>query len=208
MSFDFLSHWSFWAEVVATISGILCVYLQTKEKISSWFFGIISVSVLIILFYDINLISDFILNIIFLILNIYGWWTWRKYKDNLQSEDKALILTRRGWIKVSLVIVLVTPLWGYLMLRYFNADYAYLDAFTTVGSLVAQFLLAKKYIENWLIWIIVNVVAIVVYIFKGVYIVAFLYIVYLVLCFKGYIDWKGRDRNDSPHPVKHLLDQQ
>jgi len=195
------------AEIIATISGIICVYLQTQEKISAWFFGIVSVSLLALIFFNAHLVSDFILHIIFLLLNIYGWWTWSRYRDQSQDNNKVLSLTLQGWTSVILIIVLITPLWGFLMLRFFNADFAYFDAFTTVGSLVAQYLLAKKYIENWLIWLVVDMVAICVYTFKGLYFVTFLFIVYLLLCTKGYHDWKKRDRNNNSHPFKHLLDQ-
>ncbi len=205
---DIIANWSVWAEIIATITGVLCVYLQTKEKVSAWFFGIISVSLLAMIFLDAHLVSDFILHIIFLILNIYGWWTWRNYRNEQHNENKALILSKNGWVIVVSTILLVTPLWGYTMLRYFNADFAYFDAFTTVGSLVAQYLLAKKYIENWLVWIIVDIVAIGVYTFKGLFFVTFLFMVYLVLCTKGYLDWKKRDRNNYSHPINHLIDKQ
>jgi len=190
------------AELVATVTGILCVYLQTQEKRIAWIFGIISVSILAGLFFRGNLLSDFVLHIIFLVLNIYGWFTWRQYD---QTNLSVLTFARKGWLWTIGIIIIVTPIWGYMMQRFFNPDLVFFDAFTTVGSLVAQYLLAKKYLENWLVWIVVDVVAVSMYTYKGLYFVAFLFIVYLFLCTKGYIDWKKRDRNDNSHPSKHLV---
>jgi nicotinamide mononucleotide transporter len=205
MDLDFIYNWNIWLEIIGTITGIICVCLQTMEKISSWIFGIISVTLLSILFYQNNLVSDFVLHIIFLILNIYGWWTWYKYKEVTQDENVTLSLAKSQWLVIGVIVLLVTPLWGYLMLRYFNADFAFFDAFTTVGSLIAQYLLAKKYIENWLIWIIVDVISIVIYIAKGLYIVVFLFIIYLILSLLGYLNWKGKTRKIPPYLVGDLL---
>jgi len=88
------------------------------------------------------------------------------------------------------IIILMTSTLGYLMGSYTDADLYYFDAFTTSGSLVAQFLLAKKYLQNWLIWIVVDLVAIPVYMYKGLYFFSFLFLVYLLICVSGYIQWK------------------
>jgi len=163
-------NWASSFEFIAMLAGISCVYLQTKEKIEAWFFGI--------------------LHIILLILNIYGWWYWSQKKKSDSSKAPILFFKSKDWLIWSAVIIISTPIWGYLMNTFFDASLAYLDAFTTVGSLVAQYLLAKKYLENWLIWIIVDVVAIGVYTYKELYFVAFLFLVYLVLCILGWKDWK------------------
>jgi len=197
---DYLLTWQTVFEAIATVSGIICVYLQTIEKISAWIFGIISVSLLAIIFLDAQLISDFILHIILLFLNVYGWWQWNRYQENNNCQHLVLRFTSLHWIIWLAIIVIVTPLWGFLISRLFTADLAYFDAFTTVGSLVAQYLLAKKYLENWITWIVVDVIAIGVYTYKELYFVAFLFLIFLVLCIKGYVEWKGRERAKSPLP--------
>ena len=88
--------------------------------------------------------------------------------------------------------------WGYLMANNTNADFPYGDAFTTVASLVAQFLLARKKLENWIIWIVVDLVAIVIYSLKGLYLTTFLYGVYLLLSAKGLYDWRQSYLQESP----------
>lgn len=176
-------------EVIATISGILCVFLQTRERIEAWFFGIVSVSLLSVVFYYNRLFSDVFLHLILLLLNVYGWYFWLAKKEGSDKVNIKEFLPKH-WLMVLLIIVLMTPAWGYLMKTLFAADLAYLDAFTTVGSLVAQFLLAKKYLENWIVWIVVDIVGIGVYLYKDLYFVAFLFFVYLILCLYGWIQWK------------------
>ncbi len=185
--------WQTIFEIIATISGIICVYLQTKEKVAAWIFGIVSVVLLSIIFYSNNLLSDFLLHNILLILNIYGWYNWVATKNQKKEKAPILHFTNRDWIIWVAVIVLITPLWGYGMSNLFGADLAYFDAFTTVGSLVAQYLLAKKYLENWIVWIVVDIIAIGVYAYKGLYFVTFLFCVYLVLCVMGYVAWKKEE---------------
>jgi len=197
---EYVLTWQTLFEIIASISGIICVYLQTLEKIAAWIFGIISVSLLAIIFLDAQLISDFILHIILLLLNVYGLWQWNRYEENENSPHMVLRFTSVHWIIWLAIIVIVTPLWGFLISRLFTADLAYFDAFTTVGSLVAQYLLAKKYLENWITWIVVDVIAIGVYTYKELYFVAFLFLIFLVLCIKGYVEWKGRERAKSPLP--------
>lgn len=177
-------------EWMATITGILCVYLQTKEKIWAWPFGVISVSMLAYIFFGSRLYSDFILHLIFLVLNVYGWWYW---KSSSQKSNSKKNIVSAGTYDIYLgiaIVILGTGAWGYFMATNTNADYAYLDAFTTSGSLVAQFALAKKILQNWQLWIIVDIVAIGVYSMKELYVVAFLFSIYLILCVYGYIQWR------------------
>lgn len=180
-------------EIISTISGIACVYFQTREKIIAWPFGILSVSLAVFIFYREMLYSDFILHSIYIILNIYGWYYWSKVKRKAHSKVKILeiqSISRFQIIWWLIIIFSVTGMWGYFMHKNFNASFPYLDAFTTAGSLVAQYLLARKVLQNWLIWIAVDLVAIGVYLAKDLYFFSALFMVYLLLCIKGYFDWR------------------
>jgi nicotinamide mononucleotide transporter len=176
-------------EIIATITGILCVYLQTRENILAWPFGLISVSILVYVFGQQLLYSDMILHIIYIGLNIYGWWFWAHFSDQNQITPTREISNHK-FLLWGIGILCGAALWGWIMNSWTNADLAYLDAFTTVGSLCAQFLLARKILQNWIIWIIVDVVAINMYLYKGLYFIALMFLVFLVLCIKGYRDWK------------------
>ncbi len=176
-------------EIIAVASGITHVYLLTREKIIAWPFGLLSVGLYIYIFAEARLYSDMLLHFIYVLLNIYGWWNWA----NKRPEEEDLPVTRlnRGEILIwSVVIIAGFLAWGTLMKANTNADFPYPDAFTTVASLVAQFLLARKKLDNWVIWIIVDVVAINIYALKGLYFTTGLYVMYLLLSAKGWWDWR------------------
>ena len=126
----------------------------------------------------------------YVVLNIYGWWNWHASRKSESSLAPILLLSKQDWFIWPITIVIGTGVLGALMGHYTDASVPYFDAFTTVGSLVAQYLLAKKVLQNWTLWILVDVVAINVYIYKEIYIIAFLFFVYLLLCIKGRFDWK------------------
>ena len=132
-------------EIVATISGIVCVFGQTKEKIWAWPFGVLSVAILVFIFYHKTLYSDTILHVVYVALNLYGWWHWTRQRGQNSMDSKVAIRTfqKRDWSIALLVLVVGTGIWGWAM-SHTNASFVYVDAFTTVGSLLAQFLLAKK----------------------------------------------------------------
>ena len=176
-------------ELLAAITGIICVFLQTRENIWAWPFGIVSVSILVYVFQQNALYSDMILHVIYIALNGYGWWYWSSHQAT-SNKTPIRILTRSQMLGWTGVVLVGSVIWGYGMNSWTTADLAYADAFTTVGSLTAQFLLAKKVLQNWVIWIIVDVVAVNVYLYKELYFTAGMFVVFLLLCMKGYRDWR------------------
>jgi nicotinamide mononucleotide transporter len=190
----------FFLEIISTLSGIICVYLQTRENIKAWPFGILSVTLAVFIFYKEMLYSDFILHNIYIVLNIYGWWFWnKKNKNNSSISSSSIKLIRNTQLLFYLMAILILSfVWGNYMDKHFNASFPYLDAFTTIGSLIAQYLLARKILQNWLIWIAVDFVAIGVYLAKDLYFFSGLFTVYLILCIKGYLDWRKPLRYNHP----------
>ena len=180
-------------EIIATITGIIAVGLQAKEKILAWPFAIVSVMILAYIFFFQKLYSDFGLHIIYIVLNIYGWVVWSNKNQDLEVTPTLVM----SWNQIgiaTLITLISTVLLGYILDNNTDASVPYFDAFTTCGSLVAQFLLAKKYLQNWSFWIVVDLVAIPLYIYKELYIVAFLFVVYLGICVYGYWEWKKEIR--------------
>ena len=176
-------------EIIATITGIIAVGLQAKEKILAWPFAIVSVTILAYIFFFQRLYSDFGLHVIYILLNIYGWMVWSQKKEN-EDVTPTVLMSKTQVVLASGITILGTAILGYIMANTTNADIPYFDAFTTSGSLVAQYLLAKKYLQNWSFWIVVDLVAIPLYVYKELYIVAFLFLVYLGICVYGYWSWK------------------
>lgn len=183
-------NWLLSLEIISTITGITCVWLQTKEKILAWPFGIVSVALAAIIFGYNKLYSDLILHVVFLFLNIYGWIIWSRISPS-DINRPVEYLTNTSKIIYLGVIGISSYLWGWIMASTTDADLPYFDSFTTVGSLIAQYLLSRKVLFNWLLWIMVDVVAVNVYLYKGLYFFGALFAVYLILCIKGYISWKS-----------------
>lgn len=178
-----------WLEITAVIFGLLSVIFTVRQNIWCWPTGLVQVALYIIIFYEAKLYSDMILQIIYVVLQIYGWYHWlygAKDKANLPvTKSKSTELV--SWIMAGLVGMVV---WGFLMNRYTDAAAPYPDAFIVVGSLIAQWLMARKRLDSWLFWIAVDVVAIAVYGYKALYFTAGLYLVFLGLCVIGLEQWK------------------
>ena len=176
-------------EIIAAIPGLLAVWLQAREKILAWPFAIVSVAILAYIFFFQRLYSDFGLHVIYIFLNVYGWIVWSN-KEDTEEVRPTLIM---DWKQIGLasgITLIGTAILGYVMNENTDADVPYFDAFTTCGSLVAQYLLARKFLQNWIFWIVVDLVAIPLYIYKGLYVVAALFVVYLGICIYGYWSWK------------------
>ncbi len=153
-------------EAVAVFFGLIAVWLNVKQNIWCWPAGLIQVSLYVFIFYHAKLYSDLILHVIYIFLQLYGWYHWRfggiKHDRLKVSRLKPLIIF--SWM---IVAVIGTLVWGYIMLNHTDAALPYPDAFTTVASLIAQFLMTRKNIESWILWVIVDIVAIGVYYYKA-----------------------------------------
>jgi len=158
----------------------------------AWPFAIVSVAIAAYIFLHSKLYSDFGLHIIYIVLNVYGWVVWSN-KTETEEVTATKLLSAKGVFLAILCICIATAILGYVMGNYTDADLPFFDAFTTSASLVAQFLLAKKYLQNWLFWIVVDLVAIPIYLYKGLYYFSFLFAVYLLICIYGYFSWSQKE---------------
>ena len=175
-------------EVIGVITGLVCVYLAAKNNIWNWPIAIVSVGIYIFIFFDSHLYADMGLQVYFMAMNIYGWYYWAK-KTADENKIPVAIITRKEIIYSVIAIIIFTVILG-TGLKYTPASYPYIDSFCTACSLVAQVFLARKVLENWLIWIFVDIVYVGVYIFKGLDLTAIMYAIYVGIALLGYIDWK------------------
>lgn len=176
-------------EVSGVITGILCVYLAAKNRIWSWPLAIISVLIYVIIFTEARLYADAGLQIYFLIMNIYGWYFWSRKSDQQSKVPVSHISLKESLLSV-LAISLFTAVLGTFLFKGTDASFPYVDSFCTACSIVAQLLLARKIIENWLIWIAVDIIYVGVYILKDLHLTAGMYTLYVFIAAIGYIDWK------------------
>ncbi|MCD8521715.1 MAG: nicotinamide riboside transporter PnuC [Saccharospirillaceae bacterium] len=182
-------------ELVAVILGIAYLVLAMKQSIWCWYAAFGSTAIFIGLFWEVSLLMESALNVYYLIMAIYGWWLWRgNPKKNAQNTEKSEELPIQSWgIKqhfsaISSVIVL-SGISGYLLSENTSAVLPYLDSFTTWGAVITTWMVAKKVLENWLYWIVVDSVAIFLYIDRELYLTALLMAVYVVLVIIGWFNW-------------------
>lgn len=174
-------------ELLGAFFGFMSVYFTIKQKIWCWYFGLLQVVLYCFVFYTAKLYSDVILHIIYIILQFVGWYNW-KYGGSNKTELRVTIMTNTIFLISSTVIITLCV--GYMMQTKTDASYPYEDAFIMVASLVAQYLMIKKVLESWFFWIAVDVVAIIIYAYKGLYFTTVLYTLFLIMAIMGYLEWK------------------
>lgn len=188
-------------ELIAVIFGLIAVWLNVRQNIWGWPAGLVQVVLYIFVFYDAKLYSDLILSVIYIFLQLYGWYSWL-YGGEKHSKLKVSCLDKRIIVFWIILCILATSGWGYFMKTHTDAALPYADAFTTVASLIAQYLMTRKKLESWILWVIVDVVAISVYFIKELYLTSGLYSVFLVMSVIGYLFWKkSLEENNVAHYI-------
>ena len=180
-----------WIEIAATLFGFTCVVLTIRRSVWCWPTGLIQVSLFIIIFYHAKLYSDLILHGIYVGMQFYGWYCWTAGRSADAGDALPISsLSPRQRIAWLAATVMGTAAWGFGMSTWTDASLPYADAFTTVASLVAQYLLAKKSLENWMFWIAVDSVAIGIYYYKELFPTSMLYLAFLGLAIIGLVTWQ------------------
>ena len=177
-------------EFAGLVFGLLCVWFLIRQNVLTWPMGIIYVLISFIIFIKAKLYADFILHIFFLVLNMYGWYYWVSPKNKREDHVPVTHAPTRLIITLLLMSVAGIYLSGNLLTRYTDASLPYWDSTTSVLSIAAMWLTAKKKIENWVIWLFVDVLATGIYYYKGLYFYCILYLIYTGMAVAGYISWR------------------
>ena len=176
-------------EVLAVITGIISVYLSTRENIWSWPTALVNVALYFVVFYEAKLYADMGLQAVYFALSLYGWYEWLYGGEN-RTELHVSPTPRALGIRLAIIGIACAVVLGTLLARLTDAALPYIDSATTSTSLVAQWMMTRKFLENWAVWVAVDVVYIAMFIFKRLYLTAGLYAVFLVLAVMGYVQWK------------------
>lgn len=200
-AFTMLGYQISWLELVGTIFNLACVILVARRNILTWPIGIVAVVLFGALFWQINLYADVFEQVYYLITSIVGWYMWASVKHR-DSDDKKVLITTNS-LKTNLLwiggITLVSAIstWALSHVHMWlpgiftePASLPAIDATTTVMSFAAQILMIRRKLENWIIWIVVDVVAVWLYWYKEVPFVSLLYLVFLINAIYGYVTWK------------------
>ena len=176
-------------EIIAAILGVANIVLLVRRSIWNYPFGMASVAFYVVVFRDSLLYSDAALQVFFFVMQIYGWWNWHHARD-AEGDAKVEVLSAGGRLAWIAAVAALTAGEGWY-LAYHTQDAApWMDANTTAASVVAQYLLSVRKIENWVLWIFTDVVQIGLYYWKGLYPTTALYSVFLVLSVLGLREWQ------------------
>lgn len=180
-------------EIVATLLGVANILLLVRRSIWNYPFGLAMVALYARIFFDARLYSDAGLQLFFFVIQLYGWWAWWRAGgvEHAITVERLTPAARIAWIAM---IALTSIAWGGIMHTYTDASFPWIDASIAMASVAAQVLLARRCIENWVLWIAIDVVSIGVYIAKGLYLTGGLYVLFLLISAAGLIEWARVER--------------
>ncbi|MFD2166710.1 nicotinamide riboside transporter PnuC [Thalassotalea euphylliae] len=183
-------------EWLAVITALAYVVLAARENILCWPAALLSTCLYTYIFYEYYLWMDSVLQVYYFVMAVYGWYCWKG--RHLQQEAVSLNQLSWGFHATTIVILsAVSVAVGYIMDNYTPTTFPYIDAATTVFAVFATYLVTQKVIENWLYWVVIDIVSIYVYLEKGLAPTAALFIVYVFIAAYGYINWQSQYKRQA-----------
>jgi len=179
-------------ELLGTLFGLIYVWLSIRQSLHTWTAGIITSLLYCWVFFEAKFYAGMGLQGYYLIISIYGLWSWRRGGEN-SSEGETLHVSCTKvnlWVKLFILNLFLTFLMYSLLSRYTDSPIPFGDAFTTSLSIIATWMLARKKIEHWLIWIFIDLISSGLYLYRGLYPTVFLFLVYAVMAVIGYYEWR------------------
>ncbi|MFE0275847.1 nicotinamide riboside transporter PnuC [Streptomyces sp. NPDC058992] len=190
-----------WTEVLGFGSGALCVWLVARQHIANWPVGIANNVLFVLLFTQAGLYADAGLQVVFITLAVYGWWTWTHGGGPGSDALPVRRTTRTEWTWLIAAGVVGTVALTLLLDRATDSDVPFWDALTTALSLTATYGQCRKRLESWWLWIAADVVYVPLYAYKELYLTALLYIGFMTLCVLGLRHWSRDLAARCPLPV-------
>jgi nicotinamide mononucleotide transporter len=178
-------------EFLGTAFALTGVYLTARENIWCWLFGIAGIIIYTYIFFQSKLYGDAALQAVYFFLSIYGWYQWKF--GSVKNETLTITLNTFRQIIFFIAIGFAGGMFfGWLLNNYTDSDVPYWDGLTTSYSLVATYMMARKYLYHWIFWIIIDVVYTGIYTYKNLYITVFQYAVFCILAVLGYLQWRQK----------------
>ncbi len=185
-------------EILGTVFSLIYLYFSIKQNIWLWPLGLISSAIYVYVFFSAGIYADMGLQVYYVVISIYGWYRWSKGANKDTETTNLPVKHTEEYTAVYLLIItsVLFIIIAQILIRYTDSQIPYWDAFTTAASITATWMLAKKYIEHWLIWIVVDLVSTGLYVYKNLYFTVFLYAVYTSMAVVGYLQWKKSMLNE------------
>lgn len=194
-------------ELVAVFCAIAYLQLALLEKRACWYFALISTAIYTVLFWNVSLLMESGLQVYYLLMAVYGWWQWRSPEQTSDAPTAGRQIHTWRWQQHAAAIglvLLLTALSGTLLTQATDAAWPYLDSFTTWGAVVTTFMVARKVLENWLYWFVIDGLSIYLYLDRGLLFTVGLFVVYEVMVVIGYWRWHQAwqaDQRTMQHPL-------
>ena len=179
-----------WLDITTTVLGLAYILLEYRASVWMWLVGFLMQSLGIVLYYQKGLYADCGMEFYYLAMTVYGWWRWIKPKANSQKPIAISLFPRRLVLPWLLLIAAIWAFIYWLLVTFTNSNVPLADSFTTALSIVGIWALAHKYLEQWFIWIAVDVVTSVLYFYKDIPFKASLYALYVVIAIAGWFKWR------------------
>ena len=180
-------------EVAAVIFALAYLLLAVKENILCWYFAFASTAIYTVLFWDVSLLMESALNMYYMAMAVYGWYQWTRGGaggDNVPHALAVRSMSGQQHVLVITGIAILSLVSGYLLSENSTAAWPYIDSFTTWASVITTYLVTRKYLQNWLYWIVIDAVSVPLYIDRGLNLTALLFVAYIVIAVIGYFSWR------------------
>ena len=175
-------------EITAVVFAIIYLLLAVKQDVRCWYAAIFSSFLYFFIMMSADLYMEAYLQIFYIIMAIYGWFQWNKI-----SEDKSKLIVRTWSIKQHLIVISsvisLAYISGSLLNIYTEAALPFIDALTTWGAIIATYMVAKKLLENWIYWFVIDSISVLLFMSRGLYLTSVLFFVYLIIIYFGYKSW-------------------
>ena len=176
-------------EVLGVAAGAACVLLAIRQIVWTWPVGLTNNIFFFVLFWRAKLYADASLQIVYMAISLYGWWNWL-YGGSQHSRLKVTRATKSEAGALALAAATATATIYFILRRFTDSNVPLGDATTTALSLTAQYMVSKKHLENWFVWIAADVIYIGLYLYKGLYLTAVLYAGFIAMCVAGWMQWR------------------
>ena len=178
-------------EIFAVSSAILYLILAAKEDVRCWYAALFSSILYMYIMHTAGLIMESFLQIFYICMAIYGWYIWSN-KINVEQELKITSWKKQYHLYAIIIVTLLAIISGFLLEKYTQAALPFLDAFTTWGAIITTYMVAKKIIENWIYWFVIDSISIYLFISRELYLTALLFLIYLIIIIFGYRSWRKK----------------
>jgi nicotinamide mononucleotide transporter len=184
-------------EAAGVIASLLYTILAAREKIICWLFGLISSAIYIYICFEAKLYQDTIINFYYFAMAVYGWILWNRRNASPGGKFHIVQASQKYILLITLTGLILTAASGTFFRYFTDASLPYIDAFTTVFAFIATWMQARKMVQNWIIFMVVDFVSIFMFGIKGYYFTSILFFIYTVICIFAYLEWQKKARISS-----------